>query len=224
MSDNVRIDDLTVVIQAGGESKRMGTSKALVTFLGAPLIMRGVNRLFPLCGEMLVTTNEAQKMGFLDAYVESGRMRIVADGTDKRGALIGIRTALANASLPYVALVACDMVFPSPQLIAHLHGVLAQGDADVAIPKTQYGYEPFHAVYRRETCLQAVEQALDGGQIKATSWFERVKVAEVGRDVIAKVHPRGGAFVNVNTPQELHDLEQRILAEGMPSAADEFDV
>jgi molybdopterin-guanine dinucleotide biosynthesis protein A len=31
---------LTIVIQAGGESRRMGQDKALVPFLGQPLILR----------------------------------------------------------------------------------------------------------------------------------------------------------------------------------------
>lgn len=218
-----RIEDLTVVIQAGGESKRMGSSKALVTFLGAPLIMRSINRLYPICDEMVITTNEPEKMGFLDAYVEAGRLHLASDGTNERGALIGIRTALSNSNNPFVALVACDMVFPSPDLIAYLHDQLVEGGYDVAIPKTQYGFEPFHAVYRRETCLPAVKNALSEGRIKATSWFEDVKVLEVGHDVIAKVHPRGGAFVNVNTRKELHDLEQRMLTDGMTSAADDLN-
>ena len=219
-----RVDDLTVVIQAGGESKRMGTSKALVTFLGAPLIMRGVNRLFPICGEMVVTTNEPEKMGFLDSYVESGRLRLASDGTDKRGALVGIRTALASSRLPYVALVACDMVFPSADLLVHLRNRLEASGADVAIPRTKFGFEPFHAVYRRQTCLPVVEEVLERGEIRATSWLAGMDVLEIGHDEIREVHPRGAAFVNVNTPEELRAIERRILEEGMPSAADELDM
>ncbi|MGI6216151.1 MAG: molybdenum cofactor guanylyltransferase [Coriobacteriales bacterium] len=217
-----RIDDLTVVIQAGGESKRMGTSKALVTFLGAPLIMRGINRLYPICDEMLITTNEPEKMGFLDSYVEAGRLRLCTDGTGQRGALIGMRTALSNSKNPYVAMVACDMVFPSASLITYLHDVLVETGADIAVPRTKFGYEPFHAVYRKDTCLPVVEEMLEKGEIKATSWFNRVKTIEVGHDKIAEIHPRGAAFINVNTPDKLHEVEQRILTEGMTSAADDI--
>ncbi len=213
-----RMSDLTVAIQAGGESKRMGTSKALVTFLGAPLIMRSVNRLFPICSEMVITTNEPEKMGFLDAYVASGRLKLVSDGTDNRGALIGIKTAFACSTLDYVALIACDMVFPSPSLIEHLRTRLMETGADVAIPKTKFGYEPFHAVYRRRTCLEAVERALDAGELRATSWFQSVRVLEIGKEEISEANPRGAAFVNVNSPEELRALEQRILADGMTSA------
>ena len=49
--------NLTIVLQAGGESRRMGRSKATVPFLGEPLIWRGINRLLPLADEFIITTN-----------------------------------------------------------------------------------------------------------------------------------------------------------------------
>ena len=218
MPEHKRIEDLSVVVQAGGESRRMGSDKALVTFLGAPLIMRPIKRLYPICSEMVVTTNAPERFGFLQSYIDGGRMHLASDKIDRRGALIGIHTALSSATLDYVALVACDMVFPSHELMRHLHDILAETGADVAIPTTHNGFEPFHAVYRRETCLAAVEDALASGQSKATSWFGSVEVVEVDQDEVLRVNPRGGAFVNVNTPDELRELEQRILESGIPSA------
>ena len=73
--------NLTIVIQAGGESRRMGRSKATVPFLGEPLLLRGVNRLLPLADEFIITTNEPQTLGFLDDWVDSGRIRRVTDCT-----------------------------------------------------------------------------------------------------------------------------------------------
>ena len=57
---------LTVVIQAGGESRRMGQDKALLPFLGRPLI-RACHRARsrPLADEVLVTTNRPEAYGFL---------------------------------------------------------------------------------------------------------------------------------------------------------------
>lgn len=206
-----RIDDLSVVIQAGGESKRMGSNKSTMPFLGAPLIMRGVRRLFPICSEMVITSNEPEKLDFLEPYLETGRMRIVSDATDRRGALVGMVTAFEEASMPYVAMVACDMVFPSASLIEHLKDRVEKEGADAAIPKTTHGYEPFHAVYRRDTCLQAARHALMAGETKATSWLRDVSALEIGEEEIVAANPRGAAFVNVNTPEDLHALEVKIL-------------
>ena len=101
--------NLTIVLQAGGESRRMGRSKATVPFLGEPLIWRGINRLLPLADEFIITTNEPENLDFLDDLVELGKVRLVADEYDQRGALRGVYTAINAASNEYVALVACDM-------------------------------------------------------------------------------------------------------------------
>ncbi len=203
--------NLTIVIQAGGESRRMGRSKATVPFLGEPLICRGINRLLPLADEFLITTNEPQNLECVADLVDLGKVRLVTDAFEKRGALRGIYTAINAASKDYVALVACDMIFPSRNLIAaELEALMENGD-DIAVPRTQFGYEPFHGVYRRNTCLPVVYEAANAGEIKATGWFDRVRVTDFTSEMIAEAEPRGGVFMNVNTPDELVVAEQKIL-------------
>lgn len=206
--------NLTIVIQAGGESRRMGRSKATVPFLGEPLLLRGVHRLLPLADEFLVTTNEPENLHFLDDLIDLGKVRLVTDAYEQRGALRGVYTALEAASKDYVAMVACDMVFPSRNLLASELASLMESGADVAVPKTQFGYEPFHAVYRRSTCLPVVKNAVDDGAIKATSWFDQVRVVPFTSEMVAKAEPRGGCFINVNTPEELAHVERKIVEGG----------
>ena len=127
--------NLTIVLQAGGESRRMGRSKATVPFLGEPLLWRGINRLMPLADEFLITTNEPQNLSFLDDLIDLGKVRLVTDDYEQRGALRGVYTAINAASLEFVALVACDMIFPSRNLIAaELEAVISNG-ADIAVPE-----------------------------------------------------------------------------------------
>ncbi len=205
--------NLTIVLQAGGESKRMGRSKATVPFLGEPLIWRGIHRLLPLADEFIITTNEPQNLGFLNRLVDSGVIRLVRDLDDVRGALHGVKTAFSAATKPFVALVACDMVFPSRNLIAAELKYLEEEKADAVIPRTENGHEPFHGVYRRDVCLDAALKALERGEKRATAWAGDVKTLDFTTDMIAKVEPRGGCFINVNTPQDLKRVEQGIIDE-----------
>ena len=214
--------NLTIVLQAGGESRRMGQSKATVPFLGEPLIWRGINRLLPLADEFIITTNEPERLDFLDDLVELGKIRLVTDEYDQRGALRGVYTAIHAASHDFVALVACDMIFPSRNLLAAELEALMEDGNDVAVPMTKYGYEPFHAVYRRETCLPVVHEAADAGEIKASAWFDRVKVTEFDAQRVALAEPRGGCFINVNTPEQLAQAQERILTGNMMER-EEFD-
>ena len=202
---------VTVVIQAGGESRRMGQSKALVPFAGRPLMCRMIERLSPVADELIITTNEADRLAFLaDDYPELN-IRLVADLHDYRGALPGMHTALEAATNPFVAIIACDMLFASPRLVVAEAIALKESGADAVIPVNKHGYEPFHAIYRRSACLPAVVELLGKGEKKAQAFFDRVKVREYEQAEVLHAEPMGGCFINANTPDELRVLEEAFL-------------
>jgi molybdopterin-guanine dinucleotide biosynthesis protein A len=186
---------LTLAIQAGGKSSRMGQDKALLPFHGIPLVQYVLGRLAPLAEETLVTTNNP------DAYRFLG-VRLVRDLRPGRGALGGLYTALAAATGEFVAVAACDMPFANPQFFAAASRLIAASDADVVIPQTEHGYEPLHALYRRETCLPAIEAALDANQWKVIAWFPQVNIHALTLEETAVFNPDGLTFWNLNTPDD----------------------
>lgn len=192
---------LTVAIQAGGESKRMGQDKGLVPFQGQPLIMRVLNRVAGIADELLVTANQPEGYRFLG-------LTPVPDRQPGGGALGGLYTALDAAHHLAVAVVACDMPFVNPLLLAFQLQMLIETGADLVIPRTPDGLEPFHAVYRRETCLPHVRAALQFDQRRVDAWFPLVKVHELTPEAVQPYDPLGLAFLNVNTPEELKRAEE----------------
>ncbi len=193
---------LSVVIQAGGQSTRMGGNKALKSFLGQPLISRVIERLAPIADELLITTNQPEAYSFLD-------LPKFADLKPGRGALGGLYTALVYARHDRVAVIACDMPFASAPLVVASAGLLFQEQADVVIAETVEGYEPLHAVYRPATCIPAIESAIQADQWKVISWFSSVKIRKLTPGELDRYDPFGLAFWNVNTPEEFVEAEQR---------------
>jgi molybdopterin-guanine dinucleotide biosynthesis protein A len=179
----------------------MGEDKALKTFLGRPLIQRVTERLAPIAQEVIVTTNNPEDYRFL-------RLPLFPDLKPGRGALGGLYTAIASAAHPTVAVVACDMPFASAALLEAASRLLVAERADVVIPKSDEGYEPLHAVYRRATCLPAIEAALEADQWKVIAWFPQVNVRILTADEIKRYDPSGLAFWNVNTPEEFSKAEE----------------
>jgi molybdopterin-guanine dinucleotide biosynthesis protein A len=192
---------LTICIQAGGQSSRMGEDKALKPFLERPLIQRVIERLRLIADELIVTTNRPDDYSFL-------HLRLIADLKPGRGALGGLYTAIASASNPIVAVVACDMPFASAPLIEAATRLMVEEEADVVIAKGEEGYEPLHAVYRREICLPAIEAAIEADLWKVVAWFPQVKVRVLMPDEITRYDPTGLAFWNVNTPEEFAQAEK----------------
>jgi len=206
---------LSLVIQAGGQSSRMGEDKALKLFLGRPLVHRVVDRLQPIADELIVTTNRPEDYAFL-------QLPLHTDLKPDRGALGGLYTAIASAKHPLVGVVACDMPFASAKLIETATNIMVKEEADVVIArvasenesgKRSGDYEPLHAVYRRETCLPAIEAALNADQWKVIAWFPQVKIRVLTPDEINASDPNGLAFWNVNTPEEFAEAEKLATAQ-----------
>jgi molybdopterin-guanine dinucleotide biosynthesis protein A len=186
---------ISIVIQAGGQSRRMGQDKALLDFGGQPLIQRVIERLRPLAAEMWITAADSQ------AYAFTG-VPVVPDLLPGKGALGGLHTALSIAATPLVGVVACDMPFVNAALLAYQREVLLNGEWDAAIPRTDAGIEPFHAVYRRKTMLSHVEAAIHSGRLAIYQCVEQASVYWLSAAEITRFDPHGMAFWNINTPEE----------------------
>ncbi len=179
----------------------MGQDKALLSFLGKPLIVRILERLSPIADELIVITNRPQAYQFLG-------VPLYPDIVPGRGVLGGLFTCLNVAHQPLVAVVACDMPFVNRHLLAAACDLLMSRNLDAVIPLTDQGLEPLHAVYRRETCLPAIQSALDAGAWKLIAWLPSVKVLTLHPEETLPYDPRGIAFWNLNTLQEFRQAEQ----------------
>lgn len=191
---------LTVVVQAGGQSSRMGQDKGLIPFLGKPLIERVVQRVKPIADEMIITTNKPQEYAFLN-------LPLYPDLIPGRGALGGLYTALSAANNPLVAVIACDMPFINPSLLKAQLDLLIRTQADVVIPHTSEGMEPFHAIYSRAACLPFIKNAVESGKWRADAWFSQVEVTLMHKEQIIEYDPQFLSFSNVNTLEELKAAE-----------------
>jgi molybdopterin-guanine dinucleotide biosynthesis protein A len=191
---------LTIAIQAGGASSRMGQDKALVSFLGSPLIQRVYNRVAGLGDEILITTNQPSSFSFLKAV-------LVPDLMPSHGALGGLYTALSAASCPLVAVVACDMPFVNAGLLLALRDRLVETGHAAVIPRSAGGSEPFHAVYRRNACLPLIKASLEAGQRRVDSWFAQARIDDFSPAEVQQYDPKLLAFFNVNTPKDLLQAE-----------------
>lgn len=192
---------VTLVIQAGGKSSRMGQDKGIMLLQGKPLVMHVIDRLQPIANEIIITTNQPEHYRFLN-------LPLVQDIIPDHGALGGLYTALHAASYPLVAVVACDMPFASLNIFRHAKQLMEQGNWDVVIPRSRFGLEPMHAMYRRETCLPQIRQAIDEGMWKAISWHPRVRVKEISQKDIHHLASGTNPFFNINTPEDLKHAEK----------------
>ena len=184
---------LSIAIQAGGKSSRMGTDKSFVPFLGRPLIEVVRERVEGLGDELMIVTNKP------DAYAYLG-LPMFGDDYPDTGPLGGIHTAVRHGRHEHTLVVACDMPWLNRPLLEYMIGL--RETADVVVPRWEKFPEPLHAIYSK-ACLEPMREKLEAGMLKITAFYGRVSLRFVEREEIARFDPEGRSFVNVNTPDDL---------------------
>jgi molybdopterin-guanine dinucleotide biosynthesis protein A len=185
--------NLTVAIQAGGKSTRMGRDKSFVPFQGRPMIETVIDHVAGLGDELIIITNNPAPYAYLG-------LPTFGDIHPDCGPLGGIHSALVNAAHEYVLMVACDMPWLNRDLLQYL--IHLRTTADVIVPRWDKFPEPLHAVHSK-VCLEPVEKRIEAGDLKIIRFYSDVTVRFVDRDEIIRFDPDGRSFTNINRPEDL---------------------
>jgi molybdopterin-guanine dinucleotide biosynthesis protein A len=196
---------ITIAIQAGGRSNRMGRDKGIVKLGNQALIEHVLKQLSGLGDEVIITTNQPENYDYLGKP-------LYADPKPGAGAAYGLQTALEAAKGEKVLVAACDMPFVQPQLAQYMLEQLSTG-TDVVVPFREGRFEPMLAVYRRKTCLPALRLALEQGQMRLIAFYSQVQVHTVLDTELNQLDPDGISFFNVNTPADLVIAERMLDAQ-----------
>jgi molybdopterin-guanine dinucleotide biosynthesis protein A len=179
----------TLLLLAGGESRRMGRPKALLPAGGVTLIEWVAARLAPAFAGLLVAARRPEQVP------AALRPRLVHDRHPGAGPLAGVEAGLAASSHDVVVAVACDMPNVTADLVRRL--ALAAGaepGLDAAVPRVGGRPEPACAAYRR-SAAEPIRAALDAGRFKAADVLAGLRVRWLDGEDEA-------LFANLNTAED----------------------
>ena len=186
---------LTGFVLAGGQSRRMGRDKALLPWADDTLLDHALARLRLVCGAVMVACGADPRYG------EAGAP-LVIDAVADAGPLGALVSALAHSATPLALLLAVDLPFATPELLAYL--VETAGGADAVVPVTRDGPHPLCAVYRT-TCLAPARRRLDAGEYKMTSFWPDVSVLTLPEEALTPFGEPGHLLANINTQKDYAD-------------------
>ena len=188
---------VSCVVLAGGQSRRLGRDKVVEPVGGQPLISRVVQRISPLCDEVLVVVADQAR----GAALPLGRgCRIVVDRYPGAGSLGGIFSGLDAADTSWALAVACDMPFLNLDLLRRMLSLREGFDAVVPVIKGRP--EPTHSLYSKD-CLPFIEPRLVSRDLKISGFYNDVRVKYLPEEEVRSLDPECLSFFNVNTPQDL---------------------
>jgi molybdopterin-guanine dinucleotide biosynthesis protein A len=182
------VTDWTAIVLTGGASRRLGRDKATTPVAGRRMIDRILAGLPPEVPVVVVGP---------DPHVRRP-ITLTREDPPGGGPAAGIAAGIAVTSTPFVAVLATDMPSAVPAL---LQLPLPAGDA--LVPRTDGHAQPLCAWYR----TTALRRAAPAAGMSMREVLARLAVEYV--DVAA------AALVDIDTAQDLHAAQQRLIMDDM---------
>jgi molybdopterin-guanine dinucleotide biosynthesis protein A len=185
--------NITAMLLAGGESRRMGRDKAMLVFRGKPLWQTQVECLEKLHpAEILLSARS-------DPAWRPGNVRFVADAAPSRGPLSGLAAALDAARTPHLLALAVDIPFMTAKYLRSLCNLIEPGRG--VLPVIGDRAEPLAAIYPVEAHVD-LAAALRGSDSSLQSLTASLIAAGKLR-AIAVAQRERALFRNFNEPADL---------------------
>jgi molybdopterin-guanine dinucleotide biosynthesis protein A len=199
-------------VLAGGKSSRMGEDKALLRFLGRPMVEIAVEKLRGFCEVVTIAGNREDLGGFAPVVRET-RVDV--------GPAAGIEAGLRAAAQPWAMFLPVDVPLIPEELLRRWAEAVVEEGADgcgVSYLLVLGERQPAFCMLRRDYAAQ-VSKAIEAGERKLaemwtgldddgrSGWLWACDAARFAPMEAPTKLEIGHWFSNVNTPQELAEAE-----------------
>ncbi len=198
---------ISALILSGGRGARMGgAEKGLILLSQQPLIAHVIARLSPQVDEIIINANRE-----IQQYETLG-YRVLQDETSQAGIepfagpLAGIQLGLKYAKHDLVLFVPCDSPLLPLNLAFILKESLIEANADIAIARSNHNAHPVFCLCKKSV-LPSMTHYFEQGGRKVSAWQKTQKHIEV------EFSDAKDAFENINSPQDLANLELKLKLE-----------
>jgi molybdenum cofactor guanylyltransferase len=215
MTGSVDPGEVTGVILAGGQSRRMGGGdKGLLDLAGKPMLAHVIQRLAPQAGRLVINAN-----GDPARFARFG-LPVIPDTVTGfvgplAGVLAGLRWSAANASSArWIVTAAGDAPMLPPDLVRRLAAAVAGRPAGIALARSSGELHPVIGLWP-VALADDLEDALRHGVRKVLHWTDRHGTIAANFPAMRIGDLQIDPFFNANTPQELDTL-RALLARAAP--------
>jgi molybdenum cofactor guanylyltransferase len=195
------------IVLCGGQSRRMGRSKAWLP-LGEETFLQRVTRILgDVVQPTVVVAAAGQELPPLPTSILVAR-----DEQPGRGPLQGLLAGLDRLSgvVDAVYVSSCDAPLLRPAFVRRMIDLL--DGFDIAVPETDGLPHPLAGVYRIAV-REGVRDLLDAERLRPVFLFEQYRTRFVPADELRTVDEDLGSLRNVNTPEEYDALLRQAAIE-----------
>ena len=190
------VNDITAVILAGGQGRRMGgQDKGLIEFNGKALV------------EILIADLERQSLGIvinanrnLDRYRDYGFPVINDQLQDYQGPLAGFASAMDSVDTDFILTLPCDGPQLAADYAARFIASQQQSGASICVAFDGERLQPVHALIKVDL-RASLGQFLDAGDRKIDRWYSLHDYVQTDFSDCSEM------FRNINTPSDRQNLQ-----------------
>ncbi len=177
---------VTAIILAGGQSKRLGTDKALMQYNGESLLEQAVKLCNSYFTPLLISSDKPEH--------QFPGSQLVPDIIPDCGPMGGIYSCLRNSETDWNFVLSVDTIFTELAFISYLLSEINTFDA--VIPVHKNGIEPLIGLYKKSS-IPAFEAQLRKGNYKMQDLLEALHVNYVDAQKWVDRYPQ--IFRNINS-------------------------
>ncbi len=192
-------ESITGMVLAGGLARRFNSEdKGLISLLDRPLVSYALDALIQIADPVIINANRNQ------ALYEALGYQVISDLDQSfSGPLAGVLSVMRQVDTKLVFSVPCDCPLINAEILLRMTRTLKNEHADCCIPDDGERVHPVFLLIR--TALQDDLAAyLHSGERKIDRWLEQHHLVK------ADCSDQPDVFLNVNTPEQLEDLQQRL--------------
>lgn len=215
----------SVVILAGGASRRMGTDKAFLDIGGRTILRRMLEEATAGFTDSVLVVNDGsaferalERYGWMRAQGDSftlgaRRLRLLTDRRPGLGPLAGLEVALGSVSGRRAWALGCDLPFMTPEagrrLLEALRPLEGTGKTAgpppapaAAVPRLRGRLQPTCAAFE-VGAGEVAATCLDEGEHRVSEFLKRLRLRVVDEAEFRDLGDPARLFLNVNDPADL---------------------
>jgi molybdopterin-guanine dinucleotide biosynthesis protein A len=188
---------VSVIVLAGGRSRRFGRDKLREAFAGRTLLEHAIAAVAPVADETIVVAAPDEQRNVADGIV------LVHDTTSFEGPLAGILTGLGRASHPVTLVVGGDMPTMVPAVLGALIDGLQDPTVDAVVLEDGGERRPLPVALRSVPARSASGRLIAAGERRLGALMDTLATAVIDEAAWRVLDPDGRTLRDIDTPGDL---------------------
>ncbi|MCP4980768.1 MAG: molybdenum cofactor guanylyltransferase [Gammaproteobacteria bacterium] len=193
---SIQTRDITAVILAGGQGRRMGgQDKGLIELNGKALVSILIDKLERQAVTIVINANRNH-----ESYLSLGYPVIKDKLEDYQGPLAGFASTMGAVDSNYILTLPCDCPLLVENYVTRFITTHEQQGSPIIVAHDGERLQPVHALIRTDL-LPSLQQFLHGGERKIDRWYALHDYRQADFSDCADM------FRNINTPSDQQLLQ-----------------